>query len=86
MKKLVCKICGCEISPEKYNHYISRDIEKSGVSAALSGTEPTLYDTFDCPVCGCQFVAQERKRVFDFHNLAYKNPTPPESPEEDDLK
>lgn len=23
-----------------------------------------LYDTFDCPSCGCQIAVQERKRIY----------------------
>lgn len=31
---------------------------------ASNKMEPTLYDAFDCPICGCQYIANERKRVF----------------------
>lgn len=31
---------------------------------AFNKMEPTLYDAFDCPICGCQYIANERKRVF----------------------
>lgn len=39
--------------------------EKSGLAVAF-GSEPEekLYDTFDCPSCGCQIVVQERKRIY----------------------
>lgn len=61
---LKCKICGHEFSPVIDNHYISRDKEVlGGMVAAISKSEPCKYDTFDCPVCGCQVIAQERKRV-----------------------
>ena len=42
-----------------------RDNGKSGLAVAF-GSEPEekLYDTFDCPSCGCQIVVQERKRIY----------------------
>ena len=59
-----CKICGCEFPPVIDKHYVSRDEGRIGVFANLSKDEEKLYDTFDCPACGCQVVAQERKRVY----------------------
>lgn len=39
--------------------------EKAGLAVAF-GSEPEekLYDTFDCPSCGCQIAVQERKRIY----------------------
>lgn len=49
----------------KERHYISRNNGKSGLVAVFeSNPEEILYDTFDCPVCGCQIIAQERKREY----------------------
>lgn len=63
--KIKCKICECEFNPIIEKHYISRDGGKTGIVAAFqSNPEEKLYDTFDCPECGCQVVAQERKRVY----------------------
>ena len=62
MNKIKCNVCACEFIPEKDKHYISRDCTKTGLSAIGGGLEETLYDTFDCPQCGCQIVIQERKR------------------------
>jgi DNA-directed RNA polymerase subunit RPC12/RpoP len=63
---LKCKICGCEFNAVKERHYISRDNGKTGLTAAFgSNPEDKLYDTFDCTACGCQIVAQERKRKYD---------------------
>ncbi len=63
---LKCKICGCEFNAVKERHYISRDNERTGLAAAFGNNqERILYDTFDCPDCGCQTVAQERKRKYD---------------------
>ena len=62
---LKCKICGTEFLPNKDKHYISRDGGKTGFAASLgSNDEEGLYDSFDCPICGCQIVAQERKREY----------------------
>lgn len=61
---LKCKICGTEFPPVKEKHYICRDNGKVGFAAGLSSKdEEKLYDTFDCPICGCQIVAQDRKRT-----------------------
>lgn len=63
--RIKCKVCGCEFNPTIEKHYISRDCGKTGVVAAFqSNLEEKLYDTFDCPECGCQVVAQERKRNY----------------------
>ena len=63
---LECKVCGCKFNPVKQSHYIVRDNEKaSSLANVFSGdAEPTLYDAFNCPQCGCQVVAQQRKRAY----------------------
>lgn len=61
---LKCKICGKEFEANLERHYISRDNGKSGFSVLVSDYEVKLYDTFDCPACGCQLIAQERKRDY----------------------
>lgn len=62
---LKCKICGCEFNAVKEKHYISRDNGKTGVVAVFeSNPEDVLFDTFDCPACGCQITVQERKREY----------------------
>ena len=62
---LECKVCGCKFNPVKQSHYIARDNEKASslVTAFSSDVESTLHDAFDCPQCGCQIIAQARKRV-----------------------
>lgn len=63
--KIKCKVCGNEFNPTVERHYISRDEGNTGVIDVLvSKQEEKLYDTFDCPECGCQVIAQERKRVY----------------------
>ena len=65
MKKLKCKICECEFVPEKKEHYVARTDGKTGVVSMFQSNDETgLFDAFDCPQCGCQVIAQERKRVY----------------------
>ena len=65
MKKLKCKICECEFVPEKKEHYVARTDGKTGVVSMLQSNDETgLFDAFDYPQCGCQVIAQERKRAF----------------------
>lgn len=57
-----CEVCGRDFPLIFENHYIARNCEKTGVMPALSRQEEaTTYDAFDCPHCGSQYVAQERK-------------------------
>lgn len=66
-----CKICGTEFPAIKDKHYITRDNGvNGGLSQSLNGKqEEKLYDCFDCPNCGCQVIAQERKRNFEPDNI-----------------
>jgi len=60
-----CSVCGTEFPAIRERHYIARDLTKTGVAAAFASTdEPALHDSFDCPNCGCQVIAQPRKRTF----------------------
>lgn len=59
-----CKICGYEFTPVIDKHYIARDNGEFGISTAFKRIEGNIYDVFDCPACGCQIIAQERKRIF----------------------
>lgn len=62
---LECKICGTKFNAIVERHYIARDNGKTGLVATLSSNdEERLYDTFDCPACGCQIIAKERKRSY----------------------
>lgn len=62
---LKCKVCGTEFPAIKERHYICRDGGKIGLLAAFgSNDEEKIYDSFDCPMCGCQVVAQDRKRIY----------------------
>lgn len=58
---LKCKVCGFEFEAKSENRYTSRSGGRAGLfSASMSDPDERLYDTFDCPTCGCQYVAQER--------------------------
>ena len=59
-----CKVCGCEFPAVADKHYTARDNTKTGLSTAFDHDEEKLYDAFDCPMCGCQAIVQERKRDY----------------------
>lgn len=61
MSKTTCKVCEHVFELTKERHYIAR--EKTELFLIASNKmEPTLYDAFDCLNCGCQYIANERKR------------------------
>lgn len=66
-KIVVCAVCGAKLELNKLYHYIARDDGFTGaVTVFTKEQEEPMYDAFDCPVCGCQYIAQERKRtLFD---------------------
>lgn len=65
-RQLKCKTCGTRFDATKDNHYIVRANSKTGLTALISENyETQLYDAFECPVCGCQVITQERKYSFD---------------------
>lgn len=66
-KIVVCSVCGAKLELNKLYHYIARDDGVTGVTTVFTKEqEETIYDAFDCPVCGCQYIAKERKRaLFD---------------------
>lgn len=67
MSKITCKVCGHVFELTKERHYIAR--EKTELFLIASNKmEPTLYDAFDCPNCGCQCITKERKRAFERGN------------------
>lgn len=60
---LKCKICGTEFPAIKERHYIAtNNVSTLVLSPLLEKEERKIYDCFDCPMCGCQVIAQERKR------------------------
>ena len=71
---LKCKICGTVFPAIKERHYIARDNGKTGLSSAFgSNDEEKIYDSFDCPMCGCQVVAQDRKRTYSIADKENKD-------------
>ena len=71
---LKCKICVTEFPAVEERHYIARDNGKTGLSSALgSNDEEKIYDSFDCPMCGCQVVAQDRKRTYSIADKENKD-------------
>ena len=70
---LKCKVCGKEFEAVKENHYIAREGIKTGALANLASNEEKIFDAFDCPYCGCQYIAGERKRSFiqDSNSINY---------------
>ena len=69
---LECKVCGTKFNAIVEKHYVVRDNGKTGFAAALgSNAEERLYDAFDCPACGCQIIAKERKRSYIPYEALY---------------
>lgn len=62
-KMLKCKVCGSEFIPRFESHCICRDSDVTGLSTINKKDEVKMYDAFDCPNCGCQVIAQDRKRI-----------------------
>ena len=59
---LKCKVCGCEFPAIVEKRYTSRENQRnSRLSSIYEVRENTLFDSFDCPQCGCQYIAQERQ-------------------------
>ena len=51
------------------DHYIVRDLEKTGLAAAFGSEESAQFDAFDCPNCGCHVIAQQRKPLYLFEEI-----------------
>lgn len=83
MSNLKCGVCGTEFPAILERHYISRDLTKIGVLSALqSNDEAELYDSYDCPNCGSQIIAQPRKRRW----VSIAPASDAESEEEDEIE
>lgn len=61
---LTCGICGGIFPVDKSMHYVSRDENVTGLASIKRKEESTLYDSFDCPICGCQNRLQVRKYTY----------------------
>lgn len=53
-----CKVCGVEFALKKENHYLCKG--NVSVSDAFNGKKAIVFEAFDCPICGCQNVVNER--------------------------
>ena len=60
-----CVVCGRDFPLTTEEHYISKEPGKTGIAAVAGGTAPMLWDSFDCPHCGCQNNMQHRYRLTD---------------------
>lgn len=62
--KMKCKICGVNFVLDKDNKYIVLD---DYIPFSFSARK--MFEAFDCPVCGCQNIVNERKEGFDEKKL-----------------
>ena len=70
LKMITCDICGYQFIPANDKHYIARDDSVSGLASGFGcHDEPNIYDAYDCPSCGCQYIAKSRKRRLDGKNI-----------------
>lgn len=60
-----CKVCGRDFPLVAEDHYVSKEAGKVGIAAIAGGLAPILWDSFDCPHCGCQNRLQQRNRLTD---------------------
>lgn len=66
-----CKVCGRDFPLLAEEHYVSRDVCLTGFAGLAGGTEPKIWDSFDCPHCGCQNRLQQRNRLADIMGQDY---------------
>ena len=63
---LKCDVCGTEFPAIEKRHYIARDNKEIGLSVVIGSTkEEKIFDAYDCPMCGSQIIAKERKRLME---------------------
>lgn len=60
-----CKVCGRDFPLIAEEHYISKEASKMGLAAIAGGPSPLLWDSFDCPHCGCQNHLHLRYQLSD---------------------
>ena len=75
----ICKICGKEFPLIKEEHYTSKEAGKTGLAAITGGPAPIIWDSFDCPHCGCQNNMQQRNRLSDIFGHDFPFDTPGEN-------
>lgn len=64
-----CGVCGRDFALVEEEHYIARDGRKTGIVPAIESEEEKLYDAYDCPHCGCQYIAQQRKASAELDDI-----------------
>lgn len=79
-----CKVCGRDFPLISEDHYVSKEPGKTGFAAIAGGSEPILWDSFDCPHCGCQNRMQQRNRMTDLLGRDFSIGCPEEDDDEED--
>lgn len=64
-----CKICGRDFALIAEEHYIVKDPHKGGLVTSIAGEAIYMYDAFNCPHCGCQYIAQPRKAPVELDDI-----------------
>ena len=77
-----CKVCGRDFPLLAEEHYVSKDVSLTGFAGLAGGTEPKIWDSFDCPHCGCQNRMQQRNRMTDLLGRDFSIDCPEEDDEE----
>ena len=54
--RLICKVCGVEFELKKENKYEVIHKERT----LISGWQEVIFECFNCPMCGCQNVVNEK--------------------------
>ena len=78
-----CKVCGRDFALIAEEHYIVKDPQKGGLAATIAGDAIYMYDAFDCPHCGCQYIAQPRKASAELDDIVVVGEAEDEAEEHD---
>lgn len=63
LKLIECPVCGTKFSPSKDRHYIA--VGRSSRSTIIDPVDEFLFDAYDCPYCGSQYIAGSRKNKLE---------------------